>query len=125
MKKIFKRLFTKPQPPEVDWPPVDLQAQIDKIKQIESEQEIDLGRRIYQFDYKQFELCLDRDVLGMYRVIAFIGKERRFSFSIKCKHKDYTNLIRGYEEIFIFFDGDHHIRNLPNNDLLKGHYFGA
>jgi hypothetical protein len=125
MKKILKRFFTKPAAPEVNWPPVDLQAKIDKIKQIEEEQNIDLGRRIYQFDYKQYELCLDRDVIGMYRVIAFIGKERRFSFSIKCEYKDYTNLKKGYEEIATFFDGDQHIRNLPNNELLKGHYFGS
>lgn len=125
MKKILKRLFTKSTPREVEWPPVDLQVEIDKIKQIELEQKIDLGRRIYQFDYKQFELCLDRDVIGMYRVIAFIGKERKFSFSIKCKYKDYDNLKKGYEGILDFLDGDQHIRNLPNNDLLKGHYFGG
>jgi len=127
MKKLLNRIknaLPKSNVQEPDWPPFDINRQIEKIKQTEIDHEIPLGQRIISFQYKYFELSLDREITGMYRLIVYEGKDRRFSFSIHCKHKNYDALSTSFGEIIQFLDGDCRIKNLPNNEHLKGHYFG-
>ena len=104
--------------------PIDLTAEIDRIRRVEAAGEIDLGKRIHCFRHQGLELRLDRDVLGMYRVTVNEGRERRYSFTVVCAPGDYDTLRSGYEEITAFLDGDRHLAKLPRHDRLKGHYYG-
>ena len=103
---------------------VNIPAQIDKIRSIESETGSDLGRLIHAFEYGDFILRLDRDVTGMYRVMVTVGQERWYSFSVRSEHKDYTALEKAYEEIVAFLGGKRRLVDMPNHENLKGHYFG-
>ena len=123
MKRII-RLFSSKKRIEPKWPQVDIKAQIDTVKFNESNRDIGLGRRIHYFPFREFELQLDRDITGMYRVVVTEGNNRRFSFAIKCKHGDYAKLGTCFEEILQYLSGDRRIANLPNHDLMKGHYYG-
>ena len=127
MKKLFK-IRNRSSLSDLDktqWPAVDIDAQIEAMRNAEADQNIDLGRRIHYFPYRQFELHLDRDITGMYRVIANVGNERRYSFSITCQYGDYEALRTAYEEIFNYLKSNRRIADLPNNERLKGHYFGS
>lgn len=121
---LLKSIFSRPPDPEPDWPEFDINAQVDMIKKIESETKFDLGQRIHYFYYKNFELSLDREITGLYRIVVCEGKDRRFSFSIRSKPGDYQAFLTSLEEIVKFLDGDRRIINLPKHDLLKGFYFG-
>ena len=106
-------------------PPLDLNAQIDAIKQFQEENQPDFGIRIHQFDYKNLECRLDRDITGSYRLCVFEGTERRFSFTIRCESDDYDILRSSFQEIIEFLDGDRRIADLPKTERLTGHYFGS
>lgn len=124
MKKLFgfgKK--KKKESEQIDWPVVDLDAQIKTIRSVEDETEVELGKKIHQFDYHEFELRLDRDVTGTYRICANQGPERRFSFSVKTPHRDYKGLRDALELITEFLNGERRIAQLPNNDIVKGHFF--
>ncbi len=105
-------------------PVVDIPAQIEVIKLIETGHSIPTGQRIHRFNYANLELRLDRDVTGNYRVTANEGTEKRYSFSIKCEQGDYPTLQRGLEEVAAFLAGERGIRNLPDHDLVKGYFYG-
>ena len=122
---LLRNIFSKPIQSQPDWPPFDISAQIARIKTIESEKKIDLGQRINCFSYKHFELNLDCDITGFYRIVVYEGRDRRFSFSIRCKQGDYEAFLSSLKEIVEFLDGDRRIKNLPKHDLLKGYYFGS
>ncbi len=109
---------------EHEWPPVDIEAQIEAIRNIESDEDIGLGRRIHCFACREYELSLDRDIMGTYRVIAYQGKERRYSFTVTCPHKDYEALRNAFEEIVRYLGGDRRLADLPRHERMKGHYFG-
>ena len=38
---------------------------------------------------------------------------------------DYAALLSSFEEIIRFLKGNRHIANLPNEEKLKGFYFGS
>jgi hypothetical protein len=127
MIKFFRRVknaIPKKNVQEPEWPPFDVNKQIEKIRQVESNQEIPLGQRIISIQYNYFELSLDREITGTYRLIVYEGNDRRFSFSIRCNYKEYEVLLKSFKEIIQFLDGDRRIKHLPNNEYLKGHYFG-
>ncbi len=127
MKKLFGFLRTKKKSSkseQIDWPVVDLDKQIEAIKLVESEGDVELGKRIHQFDFHEFELRLDRDVTGTYRICANQGAERRFSFTIKTSHRDYDGLRGALDMITEFLSGERRIAHLPNNEIVKGHFFG-
>ena len=127
MKKFFKKIQTSPRVKKragENWPPLDVEAQIAIIKSIEADQDIGLGKRIHQFSFREFELRLDRDVTGTYRLVANEGNERRYSFSIRCKKGNYQVLLTSFQEIINYLSGDRRFANLPNHEQLKGHYYG-
>jgi len=128
MKKLFnnlKKMSSRRERKEVEWPVVDLDEQIEKIKTIEADADPGLGKRVHYFDFRQFELRLDRDCMGLYRIIANVGNERRYSFSIRCSHKDYEILRSCFEEITEYLSGDRRMADLPNHERMKGHFFGT
>ncbi len=127
MNNFFKRLrdhYSTSNGQVIQRPSVNLTAEIDMIRRVETTAEPDLGKRIHSFRHQGLELRLDRDVLGMYRVTVNEGKERRYSFTIVCPPGDYDALHAGYEEITRFLDGDRHLATLPRHDRVKGHYYG-
>ncbi len=127
MNNFFKRLrdhYSTFNGQDIQRPSVNLTAEIDAIRHVETTTEPDLGKRIHSFRHQGLELRLDRDVLGMYRVTVNEGKERRYSFTIICPPGDYVALHAGYEEITQFLDGDRHLATLPRHDRVKGHYYG-
>ena len=107
-----------------EWPPVNIEAQIEAIQKVEADEDIGLGRRIHCFACREFELSLDRDIMGTYRVIAYQGKERRYSFTVTCPHKDYEALQAAFQEIVRYLSGDRRLADLPQHERMKGHYFG-
>ena len=127
MSDFFKRLrdhFSSSNGQHLPKPSVNLAAEIEAIRHVESTATPDLGKRIHSFRHQGLELRLDRDVLGMYRVTVNEGKERRYSFTIVCPPGDYDALHAGYEEITEFLDSDRHLAKLPRHDRVKGHYYG-
>jgi len=120
LKKIFKERVPEP----IDWPEVDLEVQIKAIEKSETEHEQGLGVLIHAFEFHEYELRLDRDITGMYRVVAMEGRERRYSFSLRCAHRDYEGLYSILDEITVYLSGERRIAGLPNSELLKGHYYG-
>lgn len=103
---------------------INIDAQIELIKSIEKKHKIEPGRRIHVFEYLGFVLNLDLEVTNTYRLVAFEGQEKKYSFSIKGKPGDYETLKSGLEQSLDFLSGDRKIVNLPKKDLLKGYYFG-
>ncbi|MCK5147313.1 hypothetical protein KAR48_11190 [bacterium] len=124
MAKWFKRLFGKAEAEPVDWPAVDLDMQIAAIKIAEAENDSGLGILIHEFEFHEYELRLDRDITGMYRVVAMEGRERRYSFSLHCDHKDLAALRELFGMIADYLSGERHIGELPNTEMLKGHFYG-
>ena len=127
MSDFFKRLrayFFGPNGEHKPPPALDLAPVIDAIERAENEGSVDPGRRIHTFPYLGFELRLDRDVMGQYRLTVNEGRERRYSFTIVCEPGDYTALRTSYEEITSFLNSDRHLANLPNHERLKGHFYG-
>lgn len=114
----------KSRTPAGERPEIDIPAQIERIRGIEKEAGPDLGRLIHACEYGDFVLRLDRDVTGMYRVMATVGQERWYSFSVRSGHKDYAALGRAYEEIIAFLGGERRRADMPDHEKLKGHYFG-
>jgi len=128
MKKFFKdlkKLFQPPKSIEPEKQTIDIDKQVEAVKKIEANEVIEVGRRIHYFSFLELELQLDRDITGMYRLVANEGENRRFSFSIRCEHKDYETLRKAFVEIIKFLNSDRRIVNLPKFDYLKGHYYGT
>ena len=128
MKKFFQSLKKRKKDSDhqkMDWPSVNIEAQIEAVRTAESGESIGLGRRIHYFPFHEFELSLDREVTGQYRVIVYEGRERRYSFTVKCKHKNYESLKKAFEEITLYLSGNRRIADLPDHEGLKGHYFGV
>lgn len=128
MKNFFHRLrkhYSSQNGQAVPRPTLDLEAQIEAIRQVETSHHIDLGKQIHCFKHRGLALRLDRDVLGMYRVTVNEGKDRRYSFTILCPQGDYVALHAGYEEITDFLDGERRLTDLPRHERVKGHFYGT
>jgi hypothetical protein len=80
------------------------------------------GKCIHVFVYDELTLRVDRDILRMMRITAFQDEDRRYSFSIRCPMSE---LVHALDDMFAFLASDRHIRNLPDSERLKGHYFTA
>ena len=127
LNSFFQRLrdhYSTSNGQYIERPSINLTAEIDAIRRVETTAKPDLGKRIHSFRHQGLELRLDRDMLGMYRVTVNEGKERRYSFTIVCPPGDYDALRVGYEEITQFLDSDRHLAKLPRHDRVKGHYYG-
>ncbi len=123
MLRYFKKIFAAESKNQQSSDRIDILAVIEEVK--ENEQKgVPLGKRIHTFEYKMMEVRLDCDIASNYRVTVYEGKERRFSFTIFAKQGDYDTLEQVYDRIIGFLDGDRQISELPDDDTLKGFYYG-
>ena len=119
MAQWIKKWFGGREPEPVNWPEVDLAAQIVAIRQAEAETQPRSGQLIHAFDFHEYSLRLDRDITGTYRLVANEGRERRYSFSIR------GELEPALQEITAFLSGPRRMADLPRSETLKGHYYGS
>lgn len=124
MIRFLKRIFFDRRDRETSKAKVDISELILEIRQEESAGEIPPGRRIHRVEYGIFEIRLDRDITGNYRVTVYSGKEREYSFTVFGRKGEYEKLKEAFGKIFDFLDGEHKISNLPDNELIKGFYYG-
>lgn len=125
LARLRARLGFGTPPPEPPPPPVDLDAQLARVRAAEAGGPPPLGRLIHRFDVDGFELRLDRDVTGAYRITVGEGAERRYSFTLRCPPGDYAALHDAYAEVVRFLRSDRLLVRLPNDDRLRGHYYGS
>ncbi|MEQ9104158.1 MAG: hypothetical protein RIE53_05630 [Rhodothermales bacterium] len=112
--------YTPPEPP-------DTRSLAQAILQADSEAAgpdgfPEPGKSIHVFVYDELTLRVDRDILRMMRITAFLDEERRYSFSVRCPMSD---LAHALDDMFAFLASDRHVRHLPDSQRLKGHYFTA
>lgn len=121
MFKFLKDLF--PQPEETKEQP-DIPRLVQCIREKENESDIPLGRRIHSFHYKYLDFYLDREITRHYRVTVYRGRERKYSFTVFAKQGNYDILEQAFERIIDFIDGDQNLSDLPDDDVLKGFFYG-
>lgn len=109
---------------EIAPPACDLDAELARIEQAEASRVIPTGRLIHAFVYDGLDVRLDRDMTGTYRVTVHEGGHRLYSFTIVCQQGDYRTLRSGYDEIIRFLSSSRALRDLPNLDHVRGHYYG-
>lgn len=119
----FKNLFTSPSEPEQE---TDVPAIIDQIKAREGEagSDIPLGKRIHSFHHRNYLVALDRDISKNYRVTVYQGRERIYSFTLFANQGNYDILEQAYGRIIGFLDSEQKLSNLPDNEILKGFFYG-
>ena len=117
----LKKLFgTRSEPEEA----ADIPTIIEQIRKREEKNDIALGRRIHSFQYKQYQLALDRDISKNYRVTVYLGKERIYSFTLFANQGNYDILEQAYTRIIDFLDGEQKLSSLPDNEIIKGFFYG-
>ncbi len=121
MLNILKNLFSSDEEPAVE---VDVSGVIEQIKQKEQAKNIPLGRRIHTLEYGELYLFLDRDITENYRVTAYRGRERIYSFSIFAGQGNYEVLEKGYQKIMDYLASERKVSDLPEDENIKGHFYG-
>lgn len=101
----------------------------DKIvSQVNARQQkgtLETGRRFHQFHYQGLDLFLDLDITRTYRITVYRGKERIYSFSVYCQPWEDEKLKKAYQRIITFLDGSRNPGELPDDERLKGFYYGG
>lgn len=87
----------------------------------ESEGQLESGKALHVVEYDDLVLRIDRDVIGMIRITASQGEDRRFSFSLRCRSEDWEPAL---ESVFQFLASERALRDLPDSPLVKGHFYG-
>lgn len=123
MLSYLKKLFTAESKKQKPSGGIDISTVIEEVKKNE-QKGVPLGKRIHTFEYQLMEIRLDCDIASNYRVTVYEGEERRYSFTVFAKQGDYDTLEQVYGRIIGFLDGDRQITGLPDNDTLKGFYYG-
>ncbi|MBO6585350.1 MAG: hypothetical protein JJ953_04545 [Gracilimonas sp.] len=124
MRNFLRNLFQREKEPDIPAPEPNYTEIINKIKQTEESQDIQPGRKIHAFDYDLFELRLDRDITNQYRITVFRGSERVYSFTVFVTKQELQKLDKAYRDVISFLKENPSVAHLPDNDLLKGFYFG-
>lgn len=118
---FFSNLFSKNhQNPDAS--KVDLERILSKIEEREKTNDIPLGRKIYDFPYGELLIRFDRDITHNGRICIFQGKERLYSFTVFAKEGEYDILKNALKSAIEFLKTDQSIKNLPDNDVIKGFY---
>lgn len=117
----LKKFFSSPSESEK---PANIPAIIDQIKAREAGSDIPLGKRIHSFHHRNYLIALDRDISKNYRVTVYLGRERIYSFSLFANQGNYDILEQAYIRIIDFLDGEQKLSHLPDNDMLKGFFYG-
>jgi hypothetical protein len=121
MFERLKKLFSSTSKPQEE---TDIPAIIEQIKARESKDNIPLGRRIHTFNYQNLDLFLDRDITKNYRVTVYQGRERMYSFSIFASQGNYDMLEKGYAKIINYLEGEQKVSDLPDDENIKGFFYG-
>lgn len=116
-----KSFFESENKPEETY---DTERVIAQIKERETKLDIPLGRRIHSSSHLNFDLYLDRDITKNYRITVFLGRDRIYSFSVFAHEGDYAILEEGYTQVINFLEGDRAIKDLPENETVKGFFYG-
>lgn len=124
MRNFLRNLFQREKEPDIPVPEPNYTEIINKIRKTEESQDIQPGRKIHTLDYDLFELRLDRDITNQYRITVFRGSERVYSFTVFVTKQELQKLDKAYRDIISFLKENPSIAHLPDNDLLKGFYFG-
>jgi len=98
---------------------------INQIRNREQQRKIEPGRRIHEKHFQGLDLFLDLDITETYRITVNRGRERIYSFSVFCGQGDYGELKKAYERVAAFLKSDRDMGSLPDDDHLKGFYYGG
>lgn len=123
MIRYLKNIFLQKDKPGETGPEVDIPGIIAQIRQAE-QKEVPLGRRIHRLDHGPWEIRLDRDITENYRITVFSGRERVYSFSVFAGEGNYEALEKAYESVVEFLESDRKIASLPDNERMKGYFYG-
>ncbi len=116
IKKFLGLNHTKDHTP----PSLDVESVVHSVQQTEETKDIPLGYKIHSCTYRNLELRFDRDITLNGRICIFEGKERLYSFTVYAKKGEYDTLREAYETVIEFLNGDQSIKNLPDNEVVKG-----
>lgn len=120
--KFFRNLFSKEKKVAGPGPEVNLENELSKIEKAEKKGEIPLGKRIHSFEYGMLEIRFDRDITHNGRICIYSGEEKQFSFTVFAKEREYDILKNAFKSVIGFLESDRSIKNLPDNEVLKGFY---
>lgn len=101
---------------------VDIQQIVQSIRKQE-QQDIATGRKLLRIDYQQFDLLVDREFTGRYRISVFQGQHKVYGFTINEKEIDNQQFEAAWDDILIFLEQPSPTQ-LPQSDLLTTHFFG-
>lgn len=96
---------------------------VQKIRSREDD-EMPRGQTIYRLDYNGYHLILDREFTGRYRISVFNGQHKNYGFTIADQQISDEEFAVAWDQIIGFLDANPSIQTLPDNKLIKGHYFG-
>lgn len=119
---FFSNLFSNNHLSNKAAPEVDLERILSNIEEREKTKDIPPGKKICDFEYGDLQVRFDRDITHNGRICIFQGKERLYSFTVFAKEGEYDILKNALESAIGFLNSDQSIKNLPDNDLLKGFY---
>lgn len=119
---FFSNLFSKKKTNGEPKPEINLKEELSKIEKAEKSGDVPLGRKIHSFEYGMLEIRFDRDITHNGRISIFESEEKIFSFTVFAKEGEYEILKNAFESALSFLEGDRSIKNLPENQVLKGFY---
>ena len=120
--KFLTNLFSKKKKDAEPGPEINLKKELSKIEKAEKTGEIPLGKKIHSFEYGMLEIRFDRDITHNGRICIFEGEEKLFSFTVFAKEGEYDILKNAFVSVISFLEGERSIKNLPENQVLKGFY---
>lgn len=119
---FFSNLFSKKKTDAEPKPEVNLEKELTKIERAEESGDVPLGKKIHSFQYGMLEIRFDRDITHNGRICIFEGEEKLFSFTVFAKEGETDILRNAFESVIAFLESDRSIKNLPENQVLKGFY---
>lgn len=119
---FFSKLFSTNHQSKQIVPEFDLERILSNIEEREKTKDIPLGKKIYDFEYGELQVRFDRDITHNGRICIFRGKERLYSFTVFAKEGQYDILKDALQSAIDFLKSDQSIKNLPDNEVLKGFY---
>lgn len=102
---------------------VDCQKIVATIRRRER-QEIPVGRKIYDLQFKQFDLVLDREFTGHYRISVFQDHHKVYGFTISDKEISDENFAKVWKMVTQFLGNTPSPKHLPEHQLMQSHFFG-
>ena len=102
---------------------IDCQQMVANIRRRERD-EIPVGRKIYDLQFGQFDVTLDREFSGHYRISVFQDHHKIYGFTINDKEISDENFVKVWEIVTKFLGKNPSPKHLPDHQLMKSHFFG-